>query len=754
MFGGSPRTDGRAGAADTARALSPVCSSASLRRAARAPVRTMGTGFQSQRLCAARAAVRPAGGCETRGCFSVPSGISVSVAWFAMQLIGLTLDNHMGRVWRGYMPLDEITVVLGPNDAGKSRTVNLLCELLDRTPNWDWFYGSPVGALAVELDDDEVAGLLNATFELTPERRRIEDGQSRAGSELPLTASDAAQARVDSLLQQSNLFIFESNLTEFAGWRIWRALRGTELLSDNDRRAAEEIQGVEESDPPELAWRHVKGSPMALSCAGHVELSGRLAPVGLPAPVRVPTSWSEIATALRDEISYRIAASSTGRMFPLGDEPPRDAADIRTLWLEYRGEDARLEPLVRQLSATFREVANGVLPEFVSRRCTFDEPVPSPFVRWEPTNPIVFELLTAVATDDETPEDFPIEAAADGHQVWLQLAALQALDYIRRLPIEPYPDNGTWPAAREYRPPLYALDEPERHLHPRLHRAAARWLVDLARRRQCQVVVITHAVPFLTLGEGVRYVYISPDADVSSGSTIRAISADELTAMSEIAAELGLNRGQLLANVHVLLFVEGRADQLIIEALYGPRLRELGVAVVPLSGAGNHAQLFESDLLLRYSTARIALMLDNVTEPEIRLLQTDDKALEAALRGKRVRTEIKAMAHVIKNARQHTRHVEPFAHSRGDIFDLLDEDILVQRFRDFPGHRAAEEAFLAQRDAKVANRKKFYADSFAVSWDLADLVSIADAMSSKGITPPELDTIIDSIEFYALASGE
>jgi hypothetical protein len=263
-------------------------------------------------------------------------------------------------------------------------------------------------------------------------------------------------------------------------------------------------------------------------------------------------------------------------------------------------------------------------------------------------------------------------------------------------------------------------------------------------------VVITHAVQFLTLGYDVQYVYFAPSTEDESESTIRAISADELTAMTEAAAELGLNRGQLLANVSVLLFVEGRADQVVLEALYGRRLLDMGVAVVPLSGAGNHAQLFESDVLLRYSTARVALMLDNVSEPQIRRLQIDDHALEEALRGKRVGTEVKVMAHVIKNARRYGRHVDLYAHSGADIFDLLDEASITKTFQGFPGHDKAREAYLAQRDAKEANRKKFYGDRFQVSFAVDDLAPIADLMASADITHPELDNIIDAVERLTL----
>jgi len=84
------------------------------------------------------------------------------------------------------------------------------------------------------------------------------------------------------------------------------------------------------------------------------------------------------------------------------------------------------------------------------------------------------------------------------------------------------------------------------------------------RQRRSQAIVITHAVAFLNLGEQTTHNYVSRNA--SGFAQVDSIDAMNLTAMSEQAAELGLNRGQLLANIGVVLFVEGRADQIVITA--------------------------------------------------------------------------------------------------------------------------------------------------------------------------------------------
>jgi hypothetical protein len=123
------------------------------------------------------------------------------------------------------------------------------------------------------------------------------------------------------------------------------------------------------------------------------------------------------------------------------------------------------------------------------------------------------------------------------------------------------------------RPRLYVIDEPEQHLHPRLQRDAASWLADFVRQRPSQAVIATHAVPFFNLGSESRLVYLRR---ASGGTTVpQTMTPEALRRISDEARELGLTRGELLAITSVLLFVEGRADQRVLEALFG---RELGRA--------------------------------------------------------------------------------------------------------------------------------------------------------------------------------
>jgi AAA domain, putative AbiEii toxin, Type IV TA system len=128
---------------------------------------------------------------------------------------------------------------------------------------------------------------------------------------------------------------------------------------------------------------------------------------------------------------------------------------------------------------------------------------------------------------------------------------------------------------------LYIIDEPERHLHPRLELHLGPWLANLVRNGTSQAIIATHSVPFLNAGSG-SFVHVRRQR--GERSVVATVDGVELSALSAIALELGLDRGQLLASVAVLLFVEGRADNAVLESLVGEELRQCGVWVVPLHG--------------------------------------------------------------------------------------------------------------------------------------------------------------------------
>ena len=300
---------------------------------------------------------------------------------------------------------------------------------------------------------------------------------------------------------------------------------------------------------------------------------------------------------------------------------------------------------------------------------------------------------------------------------------------------------------RALRPPLYLIDEPERHLNPRIQREAAQWLASMVREGRGQAVVSTHAPAFLSLPADVQYVSAtrSPDGAVH----VSAFDQAHLTALSELASELGFDRGELLGTTRCILFVEGRADQRLLESLFRGRLHGSGILVVPIQGVGRHGQILDSDVLLRYVRCPTAVLFDNLTETEIHRLKTDPAYVDQSLRSPS--TELQNMAHLFKNAALHGHSIEPMGVPSEDIFDLLDENILRQTYPRYPGRAAARQSRMATPEKNRPRWKTYLELTYGVpAGDPALYSSVGDNMHSTGRIPPALARVIDDVERLAL----
>ena len=93
-----------------------------------------------------------------------------------------------------------------------------------------------------------------------------------------------------------------------------------------------------------------------------------------------------------------------------------------------------------------------------------------------------------------------------------------------RLALRPAGDDVLSRAARDRR--FFVVDEPERHLHPKLQREAARWLSETSTERAAPALLATHATAFLSLPakNGLTYVYCWRDG---TDSRLRRFSLAE-----------------------------------------------------------------------------------------------------------------------------------------------------------------------------------------------------------------------------------
>ena len=302
------------------------------------------------------------------------------------------------------------------------------------------------------------------------------------------------------------------------------------------------------------------------------------------------------------------------------------------------------------------------------------------------------------------------------------------------------------------RVPLYLIDEPERHLHPRIQRHLASWMSDLMRVHGSQGLIVTHSVPFVNQADVLVYVERS-----GTRSNARACSRAELDDLGHIAQELGLDRGQLLAGVSIMLFVEGPSDQYVLESLFSNRLRSMGAIVVPLHGATQVAQLVDSQLLVRYCPAKIAVLFDGLDEETLTRLMGSRRQLEQTANSEKL--EEREMGRLLLALSDQGRSATPLGLPYKDVLDVLDEEAirialpapLSTKAVAFPAHRLAQNEYVVRR-RKGESRKQFYQRRYGIPYrDVAWFKIAADNMHARGIRPQALTDIIDTLELLSLS---
>lgn len=292
-------------------------------------------------------------------------------------------------------------------------------------------------------------------------------------------------------------------------------------------------------------------------------------------------------------------------------------------------------------------------------------------------------------------------------------------------------------------PRIYFMDEPERHLNPRLAREAALWLEGFFEERAAQAIIASHSPPFLGLS-GADYLYTWR---VSKQMNVRAFDVSEITALDHVASEVGFDRGELLSSVSLFLFVEGRADQIVLETLYGSDLRRLGAVVVPVHGVFKFSGIIEAEVLWRFTAAEAVVLVDNNVANRVREIQFDAEARREA-RSQRSNTELQQIANLLETAIALERDVTVLSIPTFDMFGVLDEDLLMAKFPDFPGHASAKAAWEDNQPKGGKNGmglKAYLRERYRVDLGLETFEEIATQMALEGKRPHSLTAIMASL---------
>ena len=384
-----------------------------------------------------------------------------------MRLIGFRYAKAASPVGEGFVPLDDLTVVLGANDVGKSRLLALMQRRLvepqgpngthaKRTGRRGSRHVVPEGILTknsrsssrmvpVDLlrssefggETDRANVLERAGFNPKPWST---SGLKKEGIPRPGTFEEYVGQIVEHRPEPRDVWAVV--LEDLRASRILALYRHPDVVSEG--RAVTD---------PEIGWRcfwclppvadlapDVRGAVEQLGLA-HDALGGPVvvAPIGsmelpsMPIAIGVPRAFEDVRVAL-DRAVERLTVHA------------RDALDARVemfdfaSWLPAKGKRAlvecdhesgfmRVHPDVRSACAFVEQTARSLLPRFVSDRYEALLAV-RPILEWTEEH-----RIDIVLRDRGSAETFPIADVAQGHQLWLQLVLFEAVNACDRLRI-------------------------------------------------------------------------------------------------------------------------------------------------------------------------------------------------------------------------------------------------------------------------------------------------------------------------------
>lgn len=762
-----------------------------------------------------------------------------------MRLIGYACRNASPPLQQTYLPLGPTTVLLGPNDAGKSSLLRSIVRDLAGGVAREHVRGT-AGVFFLDLTRDELASVIqHARGEGPLSEGLLVDGPDPvrrpwSASDLELaevyfpnqydrdvvdTTAELLEHRRDGCeetaveaiadaLRDSGLVAVESAGVDGAMkrplWNVYWCLPPRPELDARLREALAAAGVKPRGDGPRRGQRGVYealyGSPHHLTIEDApvpIVVLGTTRIDEMPRGFAVPSSFDALRGATAASVTDFVNVALRGLDDARRDEPfePHEerAREAPAAWLVGTGEEARLSPLVGEACAFVAAAANRLLPSFVTSEYTVDVRPPD-LVDLGAAHPIDIVLKRNGSHD----RAFPAESLADGFVLWVQLAILDALEELGRVGSvlwdvarEEYLEQQAWPGVPlneldddnpgdvivgDYHPFGFALeelaelrsgrkqwisdalerrmeelaphewtgspardrrffviDEPERHLHPRLQRAAASWLAITADTRKAPLLIATHAPMFLNLpSDSARHVRVERAAD---GAITRAFEPSDTAQLDDAAELMGYDRGELLTNVMVWLVVEGETDVAVLKTLFGPMLHRGGIAVVPIGGTAKWRAVVDSDALWRFTSAPVAVLFDGVPTAKVEeLASLDADALEALTRSRGEPDGVRDIARVIAAALRQERIVHPLPSDPDDILGHLDDAAVRSVFERYPGHAAAEAAW--QRHKK-GSRDRFLKERYSLEKRADAFRRIAEQMLATALDAPDLRAAVE-----------
>ena len=359
---------------------------------------------------------------------------------------------------QGFVPVGDLTAVIGANDAGKSRLVRTFASALGSATDPD---GGHVAFFA-RHSDDEARALLwvledwNDSFVGSFTRANIVPSTLAEVRGLHSESDFPGWTEIVRELEDSRLFAFvPADLGTRPGWEVYWCLPWTEKSARAARFAEADVQPPSDTAPGRTGRLLDQGWPMLRADDGGPKPIVRLgvAPIWwLPIPLFVPTTENLLVETATDAITgllgylewpenegkWLLGQADTDLIDQLLVDVVRDALKLGGYfkpagdsWISQPGPNTlELKPVVAEAAEAMELIATRLAPEIVRDRYRLT-------VRVSPRSVLTDEAPIQYALEPVTPDQndigpFKTEDAADGLRIWIELAFLQAAESVRR----------------------------------------------------------------------------------------------------------------------------------------------------------------------------------------------------------------------------------------------------------------------------------------------------------------------------------
>jgi energy-coupling factor transporter ATP-binding protein EcfA2 len=636
-----------------------------------------------------------------------------------------------------FLPLGEMTVLFGANDSGKSTTLEVLADLMDELVEHK--KAGLTNSILLSFKNDRP--MFDATIAelgrlgIAPER-----AGKLILTELDLAEQEPLLEGYPNLSDELVAApIFELAITyehrpqppgDDRAWDIGVALSAA-YEGDMPQAVQERLRVFAK---PGLDTLPPNVDPAILGPPQRPFHLGALGRVALPLVPRVlRPAGTEVALVELEHAVER--ARRAFRRWAESFEMPVADEDPKNPWWDVTGTPDRF---LMSLMGAVEARSSEALPDFVVDRYRFDFDTSS-----EPHEPGRTRLNACIAPRADLIEHrtfsdkFPVSSLASGLQLWAELAIWEAVTevdfitaslliaahpllsdqldqpgspreylnaarerwprpvFILNYPFLSSPAERAWQlkvwsringgveapdvfnaCSRALRPRLTLLDEPERHLNAKIARQAARWLQSRVGGPLGQIVVATHSPAFLACnGASVRHVHVRR---TTNGVLYSAFTPDDQPALDEIAHEMNLDEGELFA-MRAVVWVEGKHDRAVVEALCGEELRKRGAYIATYGGVGNIDSILTNPLA-RLPELRFLVLVDDLSAAQLVRLSSNPEYVRPD-----DGPEAQQASKLLLAARTSNRQLEVCSHGQPDIFFTLDDHALELLGKTWPG---------------------------------------------------------------------